>query len=522
MHKRSRQRALLRGLVGLSTAACTLVFAAGALANAPNPLPNSTKLDGFTVNADGSRTITVEGQWNWVSQTNCPTARDGVGYQVAWFDGNTSNPIGGNNSPNGVLDVGDSVDNIVHSIDTLGGSSAVGNAFFDGVPSSYLTHNTTSRNPNSTDAQNWVSNCNNIDPTTKISSGTWGPISHTYPASFSGPITLCPIMYDPHGKGTASGGVIGSTSVGDLISGGSGHNNDNSYEGNGQNNACLKFTIPTPTIKTSASNAQTGSPIHDVATLSGTGGGSGTIVWNVYAASDSTCKTSLDTVSASTSGDGSYTSPGYAPGAGTYQWVATYTSSSSGSVSSACNDPAEQSTVSTGPASAISLIKTERDGSSGSFTTGPITGFVGDTIQYQMTLTNTGNTSLTINFSDTHCDSGTLSLPMVLYGTWDATNLILSPGSALLYTCSHKLVAGDTPSFTNTAIAVGIPPSGPSVTAVSSVVTNVGKRSIAAVKAKRCPKGTVKKTTRVNGKKVVVCVRPVVSKPPKKVTGFTG
>lgn len=529
MRRSSRHRALLTGLIGLCAGFCFLAFASAALANAPNPIAGSTKLDGFTVNADGSRTITVEGQWNWASQTNCPTARDGVGYQVAWFDGNTSNPIGQNNSPNGVLDVGDNVDNIVHSIDTLGGSTQTGNAFFDGVPSSYLTHNTTSRNPTSTDAKNWVSNCNNVDPVTKISSGTWGPISHTYPANFSGAITLCPIMYDPHGSGTTSGGNIGSTSVNDLISGGSGHNGDNSYEGNGQNNACLKFTIPTPTITTRASNAQSGQPIHDVATLSGTAGASGTIVWNVYASSDSTCAHSLGSVTTSTSGDGNYTSPNFNPGsAGTYQWVATFTSGSTSPVSTACSDPAEQSTISTNPSSAITLLKTERDGSSGSFTTGPITGYVGDTIEYQMTVTNTGNTPLTIAFMDDHCDSGTLSLPTVLYGSWDATNLVLQPGSALLYSCSHKLVPGDRPSFTNTAIVVGYPPSGPavsgvsSVTATSSVVTNVKTRSLKAVKTKRCPKGTVKQTTRVNGKKVVVCVRPVIAKKPKTPTGFTG
>ena len=55
-----------------------------------------------------------------MTQPDCPTARDGVGYQVAWFDGNTANPIGSAKSPDGVIYIGDGQDNIVHSVDPLG------------------------------------------------------------------------------------------------------------------------------------------------------------------------------------------------------------------------------------------------------------------------------------------------------------------------------------------------------------------------------------------------------------------
>ena len=64
-------------------------------------------------------------------------------------------------------------------------------------------------------------------------------------------------------------------------------------------------------------------------------------------------------------------------------------------------------------APAITLHKLERIGSSGSFTHGPVTGTVGDTVNYQMTVTNTGNTTLVIKFTDPQCDSGTLSRPSV-------------------------------------------------------------------------------------------------------------
>ncbi len=232
----------------LAVAFACAVAAAPALANTPEPIASGNQVDQVVVNADGSRTVTVQGTWNWTTQQNCPTSRDGVGYQVAWFD-NTANPIGQNNSPQGIIYVGSPTDDIVHSLDVLGGSQTIGFAGFDGVPSSYATHNGASPAPTGTDAKNWVSNCNNVDPTTKISSGTWGPVTHTYPASYTGKIQFCPVMYDPHGHGTSTGGTIGSSGVGDITAGGKGANNDNSYSSatNGQTSACPITTVNPPT-----------------------------------------------------------------------------------------------------------------------------------------------------------------------------------------------------------------------------------------------------------------------------------
>src|SRR5581483_6840484 len=334
-----------------------LVFAGSAFANAPNPVPGSAKVDSVSV-SNGAYTITVEGQWNWVTQTDCPTARDGVGYNVAWFDpSDTANPIGGANSPNGVIYVGTATDNIVHSIYTNGGPSGTlvssANPFYDGVPNSYLSHNASSSAPTQTDAKNWVSNCSNENPSTKISSGQWGPISHTYPAGFTGPFVFCPVMYDPHGSGTAAGGKIGSSSVKDITAGGQGHNDDNSYEGNGQGangNNCQQFSVPTITTKAQAS-ASVGSSIKDTATLNGSSP-TGKITWNVYKASDTSCSTPLNSQPSTltttvSNGNGTYTSPGYTPTAtGSYQWVATYSGdSSNASISTNCNDPNEVSVV---------------------------------------------------------------------------------------------------------------------------------------------------------------------------------
>jgi hypothetical protein len=403
---RSRAR---RAAVAVCASVITFASLAGsALANAPNPISGTTKLDQVTTNSNGTVTVTIEGQWNFVTQTDCPTARNGVGYQVDWFDGNTDNAIGGANSPDGVLYVGGPIfpggpnDKIVHSVETLGGSSAFGNAFYDGVPASYIAHDATNPTPNTTDAQNWFSNCANEDPTTKISSGTWGPISHTYPAGTTS-ITVCPVMYDPHGGSDDSG----KSSLKDITAGGTGHNADNSYEGNGtgtNGNNCLKasFTIPPP-----------GTP-------------------------PSTPPTTTTTTPSST-----------APG--------------------------------------FKVVKEQKIGN-GTFTTNTLTGSVGQTVQYEIIVTNTGNTALTFtHFSDPHCQT--------IEGGPGTT--AVQPGDSTVFTCDHVLTKADLKrgSHSNVATVTGTPPGGAPISGASNKVVVKVK---AHVKAKK------------------------ISRKPKKPTGFTG
>lgn len=136
-------------------------------------------------------------------------------------------------------------------------------------------------------------------------------------------------------------------------------------------------------------------------------------------------------------------------------------------------------------APAISLVKLEREGASGAFTHGPLTGNVGDTIEYQMTVANTGNTPLAITFSDPQCDPGTLSGPAVLSGIYDADHKAVSAGGELQYTCSHVLIAGNAPQYTNTATVAGQPPKGSPVSASSGVVTLVSVPGMTVGKLER-------------------------------------
>ena len=584
----------MRVLIAFGTAVLMLAFAVPAFANAPNPIAGTTHVVSFSVSPSGARTVSVAGQWEFSQQANCPSSRDGIGYNVAWFDPtDTSNAIGATNSPDGIIYVGSSTDNIVHSLDNLDPGNT--DPTMPGVPASYLSHNTSSSAPTSTDVANWKSNCypmgTNPNYAANVSSGNWGPISHTYPASDTNPITICPVFYDPHGSGNGTDGTLGSSSLKDIIAGGSGNNNDNSYEGNGsgtEGNNCTKFTIPTlnttastpgtvgtpitdsatvagtsgasgsvswtiypntsctgtgtvvgsepitgdgtitspaytptstgtyqwvasytnsggtitsacpdaseqsvinkasPSLATDAVSGLTGSPIHDTATLSGGFDPTGSITWTVYSASDTACSTPLATEGPVTvvSGQSAYTSPDYTPAnAGTYQWVATYSGDANNvSASTKCNDPNEQSTVTNQPLPAITLTKLERDGSSGSFTHGPITGNVGDTVNYQITIVNTGNQPLVLAFTDTECDSGTLSSPVVLSGGYDASTHTLASGGQIQYTCSHVLSTSDTGGYTNVAAVVGTAPNGTQVSAKDQVVAYANTPGISVLK----------------------------------------
>ncbi len=91
--------------------------------------------------------------------------------------------------------------------------------------------------------------------------------------------------------------------------------------------------------------ANAGEPIHDTATLSGGSGETGTITFELYAASDQGCATPLaGPVTTDVSGDGRYESPSIvisAPGA--YQWVASYSGDELDSPAAGeCDSPGQQ------------------------------------------------------------------------------------------------------------------------------------------------------------------------------------
>jgi hypothetical protein len=100
-------------------------------------------------------------------------------------------------------------------------------------------------------------------------------------------------------------------------------------------------------------------------------------------------------------------------------------------------------------------------GSGSGFTTTPVTGAIGQTVEYQIHVTNTGNVPLTFsNFSDPRCDPGTIA--------GGPGELPLAPGASTTYTCSHVLTSAG--NYINEAGVTGTPSGAPSITHTSNRV----------------------------------------------------
>lgn len=125
-------------------------------------------------------------------------------------------------------------------------------------------------------------------------------------------------------------------------------------------------------------------------------------------------------------------------------------------------------TVPPPPAPTITFVKTERVGSTGDFTAGPVNAKVGDTVYYQLVATDTGTTNVSVDIADPGCGSLLPTGPQQV-----------SAGASITFTCSHTLTASDGPSYTNTAVATATNASPTTATAQSSVVANVTTGGVA-------------------------------------------
>jgi hypothetical protein len=89
-------------------------------------------------------------------------------------------------------------------------------------------------------------------------------------------------------------------------------------------------------------------------------------------------------------------------------------------------------------------------GSATGFTSAPVSAKVGQTDDYKITVTNTGNVPITLSaFSDPNCDEGTIA---------GGPSGALAPAASTIYTCSRLL--SSVGEHTNTASVTGTPPAG--------------------------------------------------------------
>jgi hypothetical protein len=235
--------------------------------------------------------------------------------------------------------------------------------------------------------------CGTYSPTAV--SGTWSS-THTYAAGTALPSQICVVSY-----------VLKSARPGHKKMYQVNTNRKNSFHTavNQGNGSLAKFettpncfdpasfvTKASPTIVTTATNAQVGSPIADSAVLSGTaqaagaavvGNAGGTITFNLYAPSDTTCATSIFSSTVNVNGNGGYGPASFTPtqGAGAYRWVATYSGDpNNNGATEVCGAAGETSTVSvapattatnppTSPTSSHPVVTTSASGTSGSTAT---------------------------------------------------------------------------------------------------------------------------------------------------------
>jgi len=149
-----------------------------------------------------------------------------------------------------------------------------------------------------------------------------------------------------------------------------------------------------PTITTNASaSVVIGGQIHDTATLAGGFGPTGSITFSLYGPDDATCaSTAVFTSTVPVNGNGDYLSGSFTPAtAGTYRWIAAYSGDADNApVSGGCNDANENVIVTTPNLDVLKLVATNDDDFAPTSTALP-----GDVLNYQITVTNSGNGAAT-------------------------------------------------------------------------------------------------------------------------------
>ena len=157
--------------------------------------------------------------------------------------------------------------------------------------------------------------------------------------------------------------------------------------------------------------------------------------------------------------------------------VGTYINQASATARTAGGKPLTQISneveVTAAPKPGFTIEKLQQiAGSQGGFVTTPLTGVLGETVDYQVIVKDIGETTLAMSdFTDAHCDPGTIA--------GGPGSALLAPGEQSIYTCQHVLASVG--KYINEASVTATPPGGPAVTESSlRVEVTVGPPPAAA------------------------------------------
>jgi hypothetical protein len=133
---------------------------------------------------------------------------------------------------------------------------------------------------------------------------------------------------------------------------------------------------------------------------------------------------------------------------------------------------------------AFEILKSQRiAGSGGDFTSSALTASAGQTVEYQITVVNTGKFAETLSaFTDAHCDPATIAA-----GPGAAA---LAVGQSTSYTCSHLLSSA--PVYTNEATVTA-------TTVAGSPLTQTSNQVVVEVLPPLTPKFSIEKLQRIAG-----------------------
>jgi hypothetical protein len=379
------RRTLRLGIsVLLAVGALLALGASSALADAGNPIIGTTKGD-LVQNPDGTVTVYVRGQWNWLSHKNdCNFDRAATGLSMIWNDptetgytmtGKTISADVGVKSKNGSWADPNLIDGMVHPVDRgnipegLPGVTdppfEADQTFVDPAPQAAgQTHPTAT----------WRGGCgreplSHVDAFTGFPWGSWGyeksslgsdgnihlGYSHVYRSLSFVPKSVCVNFYDVHGGGDDDDPkfqVPSNSDSLDVLANGDNSIEENDFDVNG--GSCVHFakitTSATPSVKLGESITDT-AKITDAVTNK-TAATDGTVTFRAYR-DPTTCTGAAAFTSGPTAvnldAGSEVTSAPFTPStAGTYYWIATYHSTAdpqATDTSTTCKEVGETSVV---------------------------------------------------------------------------------------------------------------------------------------------------------------------------------